>query len=81
MKDLKTYRNLMDEAHKRSDSFMGYYMKEINGFFNMFTTVESIPKREKFQKFIKDFIFQRNILELFKDAISGIKLLWSILIK
>ena len=81
MKDLKTYRNLMDEAHKRSDSFMGYYMKEINGFFNMFTTVESIPKREKFRKFIKDFICQRNILELFKDAISGIKLLWSILIK
>lgn len=25
MKDLKTYRNLMDEAHNRSESFMDYY--------------------------------------------------------
>jgi hypothetical protein len=60
---------------------MGYYMKEINGFFNMFTTVDSIPKRQKFRKFISDFVKQRSIFELFKDATSGIKLLWSILIK
>ena len=81
MKDLKTYRNLMDEAHKRNESFMGYYLKEVNGFFDMFTTVDSIPKREKYRKFIFDFIKKRNIIELFKDAISAFKLLWSILIK
>ena len=81
MKDLKTYRNLMDEAHNRNESFMGYYLKEVNGFFNMFTTVDSIPKREKYRKFIFDFIKKRNIIELFKDAISAFKLLWSILIK
>lgn len=81
MKDLKTYRNLMDEAHKRSESFMGYYMREVNGFFKMFTTVDSIPKRKKFRKFITDFITKRKITELFKDAVSGAKLLWSILIK
>ncbi len=81
MKDLKTYRNLMDEAHKRNESFMRYYLKEVNGFFDMFTTVDSIPKREKYRKFIFDFIKKRNIIELFKDAISAFKLLWSILIK
>ena len=81
MKDLRTYRNLMDEAHNRSDSFMGYYLKEVNGFFNMFTTVDSIPKREKFRRFIFDFVRKRNIIELFKDAISAFKLFWSILIK
>ena len=81
MKDLKTYRYLMDEAHKRKDSFMGYYLREVNGFFNMFTTVDSIPKREKFRKFIFDFIRKRNIIELFKDALSALKLLWSVLIK
>ena len=81
MKDLRTYRNLMDEAHNRSDSFMGYYFKEVNGFFNMFTTVDSIPKREKFRRFIFDFVRKRNIIELFKDAISAFKLFWSILIK
>ena len=81
MKDLKTYRNLMDEAHSRNDSFMGYYLKEVNGFFKMFTTVDSIPKREKYRRFIFDFIKKRNIIELFKDALSAVKLLWSILIK
>ena len=81
MKDLRTYRNLMDEAHNRSNSFMGYYLKEVNGFFNMFTTVDSIPKREKFRRFIFDFIKKRNIIELFKDALSAFKLFWSILIK
>ena len=81
MKDLKAYRNLMDEAHNRSDSFMGYYLEQVNGFFNMFTTVDSIPKRRKFRRFIFDFVRKRNIIELFKDAISAFKLFWSILIK
>ncbi len=81
MKDLYAYRNLMDEAHNRSESFMGYYLKEVNGFFNMFTTVDSIPKRQKFRKFIFDFIKKRNIIELFKDVLSAFKLFWSILIK
>ncbi len=81
MKDLYAYRNLMDEAHNRSESFMGYYLKQVNGFFNMFTTVDSIPKRQKFRKFIFDFIKKRNIIELFKDALSAFKLFWSILIK
>lgn len=81
MKDLCAYRNLMDEAHNRSESFMGYYLKQVNGFFNMFTTVDSIPKRQKFRKFIFDFIKKRNIIELFKDALSAFKLFWSILIK
>ena len=81
MKDLRTYRNLMDEAHNRSDSFMVYYLEQVNGFFNMFTTVDSIPKRRKFRRFIFDFVRKRNIIELFKDAISAFKLFWSILIK
>ena len=81
MKDLNTYRNLMDEAHQRAESFMGYYLNQVNGFFKMFTTVDSIPKREKYHKFIFDFIKKRNIIELFKDAFSALKLFWSILIK
>ncbi len=81
MKDLRTYRNLMDEAHARTDSFMGYYLRAVNGFFHMFTTVDSIPKRQKYWKFVFDFIKKRHIMELFKDAFSIIKLLWSILIK
>ncbi len=81
MKDLKTYRNLMDEMHDRQDSFLCYYLKKINAFFEMFTSVDGVPKRDKYRGFIKDFLKERKIFELFKDFFSVIKLLWSILIK
>ena len=31
------------------------YMKKINAFFEMFTSVDSVPKREKYYGFIKSF--------------------------
>lgn len=79
MKDLKSYANLMPIAHERSDSFMNYYMKKINSFFNMFTAVDSIPKRDKFRDFIKSIFTDRSISELFKDAFAVLKILWGIL--
>lgn len=81
MKDLKTYRNLMSGVEARASEFLGYYPKKINEFFEMFTSVDSIPKREKYHKFIKGFFKERKISELFKDGWSAVKLLWSILIK
>lgn len=81
MKDLKTYRNLMDEMHERAESFIGYYPKKVNAFFEMYTSSDGIPKREKYHQFIKCFFKERKIFELFKDGFSAMKLLWSILIK
>lgn len=81
MKDLKTYRNLMDVIHERKDSFLKYYLERINMFFEMFTSVNSVPKRTLFWNYIKSFVKSRSIKELFKDFLSVIKLLWSILIK
>lgn len=81
MKDLKTYRNLMDVIHERKDSFLKYYLERINMFFEMFTSVNSVPKRTLFWNYIKSFVKSRSIKELFKDFFSVIKLLWSILIK
>lgn len=81
LKDLHTYRNLMDEMEGRSKSFLGYYVEKVNAFFEMFTSANGIPKKDLYRKFIKDFFKDRPIKELFSDVISGIKLLWSILIK
>lgn len=79
MKDLKTYKDLMTIAGKKSDSFMGYYLKSINSFFEMFTTVDSIPKKEKYHEFIKKFFKDRKISGILDDFYNGIKLIWSIL--
>lgn len=81
MKDLRTYRDLMSTIESRSTEFLGYYPQKINSFFEMFTTTDSIPKREKYRRFIKSIFTDRKISTLFKDFGSVIKLLWSILIK
>lgn len=79
MKDMKTYKDLMDIAHKKSDSFMDYYLRTVNSFFEMFTTVDSVPKKEKYWNFIKKFLKDRGIKGLLSDAWNGIKLVWGIL--
>lgn len=79
LQDLKTYRNLMDSAHERNKSYFDYYFRKVNEFFEMFTSVDSVPKRVKYWRFIKKFFTERNIMELFKDAWSGLKILWGII--
>lgn len=79
LKDLKTYKDLMDVMHSRKSSFLKYYLERINAFFKMFVSVDSIPKRKKYLDFIKSIFTDRKMSELFKDAGSVIKLLWSIL--
>lgn len=80
LKDLKTYRELMDVMHSRKKAFLSYYMHKINAFFEMFTSVNGVPKKENYHRFIKSIFTDRKISELFKDVFAIIKLLWSILI-
>lgn len=79
MKDLRTYKDLLSGVSERAEHFLGYYPKKINEFFEMFESVDSIPKREKYHKFIKSIFTDRKISELFKDVWSAVKLLWGIL--
>lgn len=79
MKDLRTYRDLMDVMHDKSEDFLGYYPKKINSFFEMFTSVNGIPKKDLYWKFIKSIFKDRCLSALFSDFTSIIKLLWSIL--
>ncbi len=81
IKDLRTYQDLMGGIQERVEEFLGYYPKKINSFFEMFTSVDSVPKREKYHKFIKSIFTDRKISDLFKDFWTAVKLLWSILIK
>lgn len=79
MKDLKTYKNLMDIIHTRAKSFLGYYPEKIAEFFKMFTVVDSIPKRQKYHGFIKSIFKDRSISELFKDAWALLRLIGGVL--
>lgn len=79
IKDLKSYKDLMNIVHHRAKSYLGYYPHKIAGFFKMFTTVDSIPKRKKYHGFIKSIFTDRSISELFKDGIGFIKLIFGVL--
>ena len=80
MKDMKTYRDLMDIFHQRQQAFLSYYLKKINAFFEMFTSANGVPKKENYWKFIKSIFTDRKITELFKDAWALLRLVWSILL-
>lgn len=73
-KDLKSYKNLMSTIHSRAKSFLGFYPNKISEFFNIFTSVNSIPKKQSFRKFIYNFFRSRNIIEPIKDCCAIIKL-------
>lgn len=79
MKDLKSYKNLMDIVHHRAKSYLEYYPNKIASFFKMFTSVDSIPKRDKYHAFIKSIFKDRSISELFKDAIGFIRIFLGVL--
>lgn len=81
IKDLRTYQDLMPLVAGRKTEFLDYYLKKVNSFFEMFTSVDSVPKRQKYHKFIKSIFTDRKLSDLFKDGWAVIKLLWSILVK
>lgn len=79
IKDLKSYKDLMEIVHHRAGSFLGYYPHKITEFFKMFTSVDSVPKRTKYHLFIKSIFTDRSISELFKDAFAFIKMVLGVL--
>ncbi len=81
MKDLYTYRNLMDIVHDKKEIFLDIYLKKVNAFFEMFTSVDGTPKRELYRKFIINFLKERGIKGLCSDMWAVLKLVWSILVK
>ena len=81
MKDLYTYRHLMDIVHDKKEIFLDIYLKKVNAFFEMFTSVDGTPKRELYRKFIINFLKERGIKGLCSDMWAVLKLVWSILVK
>ncbi len=78
MKDLKTYRSVVDNIMDRTDSYLGYYPEKVNEFFEIFTETDGREKRGKYIRFIKNFFGKRSLSELFKDAITALKLVFGV---
>ncbi len=79
LKDLRTYKDVMKFAEKNSKIFLEYYLPgKVNEFFNMFTTTDSVPKRQKYKEFIGKILKERSF-SLLCDIKKVIRLVWSVL--
>ncbi len=74
LKDLYSYRNIIRELYKRSNSIEYYYPKKIKEFFEIITSANCVSKSSQFRAFIFNFIKERKISELFKDIFAFVKI-------
>lgn len=71
--DLYSYRNVVDKLYSRRDSLSRYYPNAIKEFFEIITSANCISKAKQYRKFVFDFLFKRNIIEIFKDGFAFLK--------
>ena len=79
IKDLKAYKDIMPTINKHKQEFLDYYLSKILEFFNIFTTADSVPKRKKYQVYIKSFFTERCPCKLFHELFSIIKMVLGVL--
>ena len=79
LKDLKSYKNVMENLYLRTSSLMDYYPKKAASFFKIFTGANCIPKREEFRNFIFHFIKDRSLKDLFCDMRAFLSAVFGVL--
>jgi electron transfer flavoprotein-quinone oxidoreductase len=73
LKDLYSYRNVIDSLSKRSSSLSYYYPKKIKEFFEIIVSANCVSKSSQIRKFVLSFTKDRNIFELLKDIKTFVK--------
>ena len=74
LKDLHSYRNVIETIENNSETFLGYYPQKINEFMETFTETDNIPKREKYREFISKTIKERGFVQFASDGLKIAKL-------
>ena len=80
-KDLKSYKNIMEEVKKRKKAFLDFYPKQATLFFKNFVEASGVEKRKVYLNFICQFFKSRSFIELFKDLFTLIKMFFGVFIK
>ncbi len=80
-KDLKSYKNIMEEVKKRKKAFLDFYPKQATLFFKNFVEASGVEKRKVYLNFICQFFKSRSFVELFKDLFTLIKMFFGVFIK
>ena len=73
LKDLYSYRNVIERLYSRSDSIAIYYPKKIKQFFEIITSANCVSKSVQIRKFVFSIFKDRKFSDLFKDFSSIFK--------
>ena len=65
LKDLYSYRNVIEKLYSRSDSLSVYYPKKIKELFEIVVSANCISKSKQIRGYAYSFFKDRNILELY----------------
>lgn len=79
LKDMKSYRNVVETMYLRKNSILKYYPDKMGEFFEMLHTVDNVDKKKKFTRFFRKIFFERSILELFRDFKAFLRLFFDIM--
>lgn len=73
LKDLYSYRNVIENLYSRSNSLSKYYPKKLKELFEIITSANCISKSKQIKEYFFSYFKDRNITELFKDANAFLK--------
>ena len=73
LKDLYTYRNIIDRLYNRRGSIMNYYPYKMKQFFEIITSANCKSKSVQFRDYFLSFLKDRNLKELIKDVFMAFK--------
>ena len=73
LKDLYSYRNIIENLHSRTNSLEVYYPQKMAEFFDIITSANCISKAQQLRKFIWKFFKDRSLVEIFKDFFAFLK--------
>ncbi len=73
LKDLYSYRNIIERLYSRSNSLNIYYPNKIKELFEIITGANCVSKSKQFREFFFKLFKDRNPIELFKDAIAFLR--------
>lgn len=79
LKDMKSYRNVVETLYARKNSILKYYPDKMGEFFETLHVVDNVDKKRKFRKFFKTIFFDRSVMDLFRDFRAFVKLFFEIM--
>ena len=73
LKDLYSYRNVIENLYSRRDSLSNYYPEKIKELFEIITSANCVSKSQQIRKYFFSYFKDRKIAELFKDVFAASK--------